>query len=156
MHMNTVEVQRSFDASIDAVWDRYTDHLSWNEWARIGKVRLDRQGTLTPNGVGCVRAISSAGITVFEEILSFDRPRRMTYRLIKGGMPIKDHLGEVIFEPQGRGTLVTWRCQFNSRIPGLGGLFRVIITKIFSDTLRRLSQTRFVQEHPEKRASDRV
>jgi len=33
--------------------------------------------------------------------------------VVKGGIPIKDHMGEVLFEPHERGTLVTWRCQFD-------------------------------------------
>ena len=62
-------------------------------------------------------------------MLSFDAPHRMTYRIVRGGLPISDHLGDVVFEPRDGGTRVTWRCQFNSRIPGLGGLFRVVITR---------------------------
>jgi uncharacterized protein YndB with AHSA1/START domain len=135
-----VEVKQHIEAPVERVWDRYTDHVSWSEWAGMGKVRLERQGTPAPNGVGCVRVISSAGVGVHEEVLSFDRPRRMTYRVVKGGVPIRDHLGEVVFEPDGTGTLVTWRCQFNSRIPGLGGLFQALVTRMFRNALRALAR----------------
>jgi uncharacterized protein YndB with AHSA1/START domain len=138
--MRRVEVHQRIAAPVESVWDRYTDHVSWNEWAGMGKVRLEREGTPAPNGVGCMRVISSAGVGVYEEILSFDRPRRMTYRVVKGGIPIKDHLGEVVFEPDGHGTLVTWRCQFDSRIPGLGGLFQALITRLFRNALRGLAR----------------
>lgn len=138
--MNTVEVQQVVSAPVEVVWKRYTDHRSWTEWAGMGTVRLEREGTPPPNGAGCVRAISNSGITAFEEVLSFDAPRRMTYRLIKGGIPITDHLGEVAFDPHPDGTLITWRCRFNSRIPGLGGLFRLLITHLFRRALRGLSR----------------
>jgi len=135
-----VEVQQVFAAPIETVWDRYTDHVSWTEWAGLGRVRLDREGVPTPNGVGCVREFSSFGAKVYEEVLTFDRPRRMTYRIVRGGLPIRAHLGEVLFEPRDGGTLVTWRCQFESRIPGLGGVFRAFITRLFRNALQALAR----------------
>lgn len=138
--MQHVEVQQLIGAPVQRVWDQYTDHVSWTDWAGLGRVRLEREGVPTPNGVGCVRAISSVGVSVYEEVLSFDPPRRMTYRIVRGGLPIKDHFGEVVFEPREGGTLVTWRCQFDSRIPGLGGVFRAVITRLFRNGLRGLAQ----------------
>jgi uncharacterized protein YndB with AHSA1/START domain len=136
--MQNVEVTRVIEGPIEAVWNRYTDHVSWTDWAGIGKVTLDRKGDPPPNGVGCVRVISSAGVKVSEEVLTFEPPHRMTYRIVRGGLPLKDHLGEVTFAPQEKGTLVTWRCRFDSRIPGLGGLFRVFITRLFRHALEGL------------------
>ena len=138
--MQQVEVQQQFAAPVQTVWDRYTDHVSWTDWAGLGRVRLERTGVPAPNGVGCVREISSMGVKVYEEVLSFDVPRRMTYRIVRGGLPISDHLGEVMFEPRDGGTLVTWRCRFESRIPGLGGVFKAFITRLFRNALRNLSQ----------------
>lgn len=138
--MQHVEVTRVFDAPRQAVWDQYTDHVSWTEWAGLGTVRLDRQGRPSPNGVGCVRVISNAGVKVYEEVLTFDPPRRMTYRVVKGGIPITNHRGEVVLEPHVRGTLVTWRCQFDSKIPGLGGAFRLLVTRLFRNALAGLSR----------------
>ena len=127
------------------MWDVYTDHVSWADWGRIGKVRLEREGTPAPNGVGCMRVISSGGISVYEEVMEFEPPRRMTYRVVRGGLPIKNHLGEVLFEEHGRATLVTWRCRFESRIPGLGFLSRAIINKVFRDVLAALGRYPFAQ-----------
>lgn len=138
--MQKFEVQQVIDAPVQVVWDRYTDHASWTEWAGLGQVRLVREGAPLRNGVGCVRAISNGPLTVYEEVVSFDPPRRMTYRLVRGPVPMKDHFGEVLFEPNGHGTLVTWRCQFNSAIPGLGGLFRVLIARMFRSTLAKLAR----------------
>jgi uncharacterized protein YndB with AHSA1/START domain len=138
--MQRVEVQQHFAAPIETVWARYTDHVSWTDWAGLGRVRLAREGIPAPNGVGCVREFSSFGVTVSEEVLTFDPPRRMTYRIVRGGLPISDHLGEVLFEPNGGGTLVTWRCQFRSRVPGLGGVFRAFITRLFRNALHKLSR----------------
>lgn len=143
--MHHVEARRRIAAPRGAVWEVYTDHRSWTDWARLGTVRLEKEGVPAPNGVGCVRVITSGGISVHEEILSFEPPHRMTYRLERGGIPIKNHLGEVVFEDDGAGTLVTWRCRFDSRIPGLGFLWKAIITKVFRDTLAALEHYPFAR-----------
>ena len=139
--MQHVEVVKIINAPLQKVWDRYTDHVSWTQWAGIGKVRLAKQGVPPPNGVGCVRVITSAGVGVHEEVLTFDVPRRMTYRVIKGAVPMKDHLGEVEFEAQGDATRIVWRCKFESTIPGLGGLFRLFITRLFRNALNGLERS---------------
>ena len=138
-----VEERKRVGAPRRQVWDLYTDHVSWAEWAGLGAVRLARRGVPDPNGVGCVRVISSFGVSVHEEVLSFDAPCSMTYRVLQGGLPIKNHLGEVRFEEDGDATLVIWRCRFDSKIPGLGVLWRAIITRVFRDTLTALARQRF-------------
>jgi hypothetical protein len=129
----------------DEVWRVYTDHVSWTDWAGIGKVRLEREGQPPPNGVGCVRVISSFVVSVYEEILSFDAPTRMTYRIVRGGLPIRNHRGQVDFEADGDATNVTWRCEFESKIPGLGPLWKAIVTKVFRDTLAGLARYPFAR-----------
>lgn len=137
--MENVEVVKTIEAPLEQVWSRYTDHASWTRWAGLGKVRLAKEGVPPPNGVGCVRVFTASGL--HEEVTRFDAPRRMTYRIVKGIVPIKDHLGDVTFEADGNGTRIVWRCQFNSRIPGLGGLFRRFITGIFRRGLDGLEKT---------------
>ena len=142
--MQHVEVVRTINAPVQAVWDRYTDHVSWSEWAGFGTVRLEREGRPPPNGVGCVRVFSNAGLkVVYEEVISFEPPRRMTYRIVRGPVPVKDHRGEVLFEPSDGGTRITWRCQFDSKVPGLGKLFRRIITRMFRNALEGLAREKF-------------
>jgi uncharacterized protein YndB with AHSA1/START domain len=137
--MQHVEVSQYVPAPPDAVWARYTDHRSWTDWAKVGTVTLEREGMPAPNGVGCVRVISAGGTRSYEEVLAFEPPHRMTYTLRKGTAPLRDHLGEVIFTPEGAGTRVTWRCRFESRIPGLGPIMRFGISRLFATILRRLA-----------------
>lgn len=139
--MQHVEVRKLIQAPLENVWDRYTDHVSWTRWAGLGNCRLEREGVPAPNGVGAVRAFSRFGITaVHEEVILFEPPRRMVYRIVRGGGPIGDHEGEVLFEPRDGGTLVTWRCRFNSKIPGLGSLIRAGITRVFGAALAGLAK----------------
>jgi uncharacterized protein YndB with AHSA1/START domain len=138
-----VEVRRRIAGEPQAVFDAYTDHVSWSEWAGVGPARLAREGVPAPNGVGCVRVLGSGLTAVHEEVLCFEPPKRMTYKIVKGFAVIRDHFGEVEFEPYGGGTLVTWRCRFASRVPGLGGVLRRAVTRLFTKALEGLAEQRF-------------
>lgn len=135
-----VDVQHDYAAPPEAVWRIYTDHARWSEWAGTPGSHLVVEGSPDENGVGCVRGF--AGRTR-EEILSFDPPKRMTYTVIGGLMPIRNHFGEVTLEPHAGGTRLRWRCRFDSRIPGLGGLFRRVITRVFTGALEGLERRGF-------------
>jgi uncharacterized protein YndB with AHSA1/START domain len=141
--MQHVEVTRRFRAPVGDVWDRYTDHADWKHWAGFTNSWLEEEGTPERNGIGCVRGFGSNGVNVFEEVVEWDPKRRFAYKIVRGGLPMKDHYGEVMFAADGDGTLVTWRCRFNSKIPGLGGLMRLFITRIFRNGLDGLARKYF-------------
>ena len=141
--MQRVEVSRRFRASPQDVWEVYTDHASWEQWAGVGRSRLASPGAPDPNGVGAVRHLGPAGFAAVEEVLEFEPPKRMTYRVVKGGLPMKNHLGEVRLEPDGEGTRVVWTCRFESRIPLLGGPMRAVVTRVFRGALEGLAKHHF-------------
>ncbi len=141
--MQQVEVTRHFDAPPEAVWRVYTDHAGWSAWAGFQRSWLEREGSPDPNGTGAVRGFGSGPVRVFEEVLEFEPPKRMTYRIVRGGLPMKNHLGEVRFEPTAGGTRVTWRCRFDSRVPGLGGLQRRLVQRVFRNALDGLARHAF-------------
>jgi uncharacterized protein YndB with AHSA1/START domain len=141
--MQRVEVTRRFAAPPQAVWDVYTDHAGWEEWAGVGRSRLSSQGQPERNGVGAVRALGPGPLAAYEEVLEFEPPKRMTYRVLHGGIPVRNHLGEVRFEPDGDGTRVVWTCRFESRVPLMGGVFRRIVTRVFRQALDGLAKHAF-------------
>ena len=74
---------------------------------------------------------------VAEEVTVFEPPTRMKYRVLRGGGPIRNHDGEVLFVAVPGGTQVTWRVEFEPTIPGLGplskqacGPFRALLTRM--------------------------
>ncbi len=85
--MQHVAAERFYDAPRQRVWDVYTDHRSWTDWAGIGRVTLEPPGDPDENGVGCVRVIRSGGVAAHEEVVEFQPPERMTYRVVRGGLP---------------------------------------------------------------------
>lgn len=137
--MQQVEVTRTVPAPPARAWEIYTDHAGWKRWSGLRRSSLETQGARDRNGTGAVRCLGSYGFCAWEEILEFEPPVRMTYRLVQGGLPLRNHLGEVLFEPEDGGTRVTWRCRFDSRVPGLGGLMRWYITGFFRTTLDRFA-----------------
>ncbi|MBW2267258.1 MAG: SDR family NAD(P)-dependent oxidoreductase [Deltaproteobacteria bacterium] len=134
-----VEVVHRYDASVQEVWDAYTDHARWREWAGTPGSRLLCEGEKERNGVGAVRGFVGG---VREEIRGFDPPKRMTYA-VTAGMPMRNHAGEVCFEADGTGTKLTWRCEFECRIPGFGGALRRGVEVMFERALRGLERQRF-------------
>ena len=138
-----IEIERKFCAPPQEVWDVYTDHAGWSAWAGFQKSWLEVAGSPDRNGAGAVRGFSSGGVRVFEEVIEFEPPKRMTYRVVRGAGPMKDHLGEVVFEPDGAGTRVIWRCRVDSKVPGLGPLMRFFVTWPFRRALDGLERHSF-------------
>ena len=141
--MQHVRAERRYPASPQAVWDVYTDHAGWKEWAGMPSSVVTRPGAPDPNGSGCIRQLGAGPSQALEEVLDFEPPKRMTYRVVGGPMPIRDHLGEVLFEPDGDGTRIVWTCRFESTVPGLGWPLRLGITAFFRMALRGLARVHF-------------
>jgi uncharacterized protein YndB with AHSA1/START domain len=138
--MIRVEVQRRLPASPERVWDVYTDWVGWTDWARLGRVRLARAGEDERNGVGAVRAINNFGFEVAEEIVDFQPVESLRYRVIGGRIPMRDHEGEVVLEPESGGTRMTWRCRFQPTLPLVGPAMRAVVAATFAHVMRRLDQ----------------
>jgi uncharacterized protein YndB with AHSA1/START domain len=144
--MRHVEVERLFHHPVDRVFRRYTDHVGWSDWAGLGRVRLTREGSPDRDGVGAVRAFSTAPtlreeVTVFEPpVPGSSAPARMEYRVLPGIVPMDDHHGEAIFTPEGSSTRLTWRVTFRPRIRGLGWIIERGLGLLFPRMLASLER----------------
>ena len=138
--MIQVVVQRTFAAPPERVWARYTDHASWSQWAGFGPATVVRPGVPAPNGVGAVRRVGPGPFAAEEEVVAFEAPRRMAYRLVGGAAPIRDHLGEVEFHPDGAGTRVVWRVRCAPTVPGTGRVVAAALRFIFTRVLAGLAR----------------
>ena len=135
--MQHVEVNHRYDAAPQVVWDVYSDHGSWSEWSGFPGSKLVRPGERDRNGTGAVRAFAGG---VREEVLDFEPPKRMTYTVVGGPFPIKNHIGEVSLEPDGDGTRLVWRCHFEPKIPLTGRLLQYFVAQSFRRALAGLAK----------------
>jgi hypothetical protein len=83
---------------------------------------MERTGTPHPNGVGAVRVFDSGPMKVREEVVEFDPPTRMVYRLASG-LPVRDYRSEMKLDEEDGVTVLTWSSTFTPRIPLTGGAF---------------------------------
>ncbi|MGH7894408.1 MAG: SRPBCC family protein [Candidatus Binatia bacterium] len=108
--MPEVFMQQRFGAGPERVFDAMTDHAGFGRWMKAD-IWVERQGTPPPNGLGAVRVVTARGLTVREEIVRWEAPQAMDYRVIAGA-PFRDHLGEIRLVPDGDGTRVDYRIRF--------------------------------------------
>lgn len=124
--MQEIEIEREVAAAPERVFEALTDHEGLVHWSDVREVVLRHPGDPHPNGVGAIRVIRARGVAVEEEILVYDPPKRMEWR-VTAGLPLRDHHGVVVLEPGGEGTRLRWSVRFRARIPGTGALLRRIV-----------------------------
>jgi len=110
--MIEVEIHQHFSAPPATVFGAVTDHKRLEDWQKGTRVTLEKTGVPPPNGLGAVRRISGGPLHIYEEVVRWDEPHQMDYRLVRG-LPLRDHLGEIRFRstPEG-GTLVEYRIRY--------------------------------------------
>jgi uncharacterized protein YndB with AHSA1/START domain len=108
--MHEITMQQLFGASPDRVFEAMTDHVAFGRWMNAD-ISVERPGEPAPNGLGAVRVVRARGTTVREEVVRWEPPRLMAYRVI-GGAPLRNHLGEIRVTPQDAGARVDYRIRF--------------------------------------------
>lgn len=134
-----IELTQHVAAPPARVFEVYTDHVGWTRWAGVKEVVLRQKGDPPPNGLGAIRVIRARGMAIEEEVTAFEPPTRMAYRLV-AGVPVRDHAGEVRFEPDGSGTRVTWSVRFRPLVPGTGWLVKAMLERGLRDVLSHLAK----------------
>lgn len=135
--MFEVRVQAEIAAPIDVVWSVYTDYPGWTEWAGVREVVVRRRGEPPPNGIGASCVMRARGVAVEEEIIGFEPPRRLRYRLV-AGLPFRSYEGEVVLSELGENTRLSWQVHFEPRVPGTGGLMAKFLRTELEQVLERL------------------
>ena len=74
-----------------------------------------------------------------EQIVEYEPPRHLAYTLVSG-MPVNEYRADVVLEPDGAGTVITWEGRFQPRIPGTGRLFAAFFRYVVSGFARRLGE----------------
>lgn len=142
--MIKVETQATFPIPIEKLWSIYTDHANWKQWTFMTTTYLDKEGAEEKNGVGAIRVFGNAKAHAYEEVTLFKPHQRMEYKVIKGGLPFKNHHGIVEFSsdeanPNSQSSIY-WYCTFDPKIPGTGWLLKRITQFVFDSSLKGLQK----------------
>ncbi len=138
--MEAIEAHARSAAGREAVWRVIADAPGWSRWGDWQKAELEREGNPPPGGVGAVKALTRRPVVSREEVTVFEPPARFGYRLLSG-LPLRGYEASItLAEAPGGGTDITWRSQFEPKIPGTGGLFRRSLGRFIQDAAERLAR----------------
>jgi uncharacterized protein YndB with AHSA1/START domain len=119
--MFSISVERIIDKPIAEVFQILSEHANYAQFKGVDKSSLIKKGHSEINGLGAVREIQAGGATLHEEIVAFERPYLLGYKIIYSKpLPYLHELGEVkLTEVEGK-THVHWRSRGHINIPLLG------------------------------------
>ena len=133
-----VEARAGSGAPRETVWEVLADVPRWAEWGPWRSTAFEREGTPAPGGVGAVRLLKQFPVTVREEIVEFEPPGRMAYRLLSW-TPMHHYRAVISLSDTEEGSEIHWRSEYQAR-PGIGGLLRSQLQKVFEEVTRSLAR----------------
>ncbi len=115
--MRTVKLERTIRAPLTDVFEWLTDVTNYQRVPIIRRVTLVRPGNLVEHGVGAVRLLVTPLVRVTEEIVEYDPPRLIRYKVLSAYPPMRYQDGCVEFKETTRGTRVRWTSHFEVSAP---------------------------------------
>jgi uncharacterized protein YndB with AHSA1/START domain len=143
--MQTARMAITFDVPIELVWEVLTDYAGYARFPGVAAARVLKPGHEQPAGVGAIREVEQAGSVFIEEIVEFEPPRMLAYKIVSSRpIPIAHEIGRVRLTPRGGRTELEWETTAALDVPLIGSLFaypmRLIIQRSFGHILRWLKQ----------------
>lgn len=117
--MASFSFERQVAAPPETVFEVFTDHRGYADITRLRRAELEKEGDPDPNGTGAIRALHLLGPPMREEVLTYEPPRRFSYRVLSG-LPVRDHVGTVELDQADGGTKVTYAVRLIPTVPVLG------------------------------------
>ncbi|MEI7858735.1 MAG: SRPBCC family protein [Acidimicrobiales bacterium] len=122
----TYKVTAESVAPVAVVWPLLAEARRWSEWSFLTATGLERDGTPEPDGVGAVRRFARFGIGSREEVVAWDPPTHLAYRILTG-FPVRNYRSDITLEPQAGGTRIEWTGSFDPKWPGTGRLLSAFL-----------------------------
>lgn len=122
--MFAISVERIISKPIAQVFAILTDHANYQQFRAVDQSRLLQKGEEAPNGLGAVREIMASGAVLHEEIVAYEPPVLMGYKIIYSKpLPYDHQFGELRLQSVGDKTHVRWQSRGRIKVPLLGPLW---------------------------------
>jgi len=142
MGKQQIEIEQSFNAPIETIFNIMTDHESFGKViSTVVKRVVDSSGP-NKNGVGSVRRISAFPFPSFEEtVVTFKPYQLMEYKVSKGS-PIKNHKGRMEFFDESKKTRLYYTIEFDPKLlfALFGTFIKGAIDKPIRSGIKRLAE----------------
>ena len=127
--MHTFSSSTAIVAPQEVAWEVMTDHELYARWVPRSQVYLETEGSPERNGVGAVRVFRIGPVGTYEEITAFEPPNRMTYRVLKVPLPVRNLRSELVLVGGEDGATcdLHWDSWFEPIIPFTGGVLRQVL-----------------------------
>ncbi len=136
MAQRTLSFLARYPVPPEILWGVVTDHEGMGRWLPANVKVI----TATPDGVGTVRRVGVGPLSIDEEIVVLEPPRRMVYRIVRG-LPLRYHRGEVRVAPFGDGgSELAWDITIASQIPYFAQVLARALNRSINQGLRKLGQ----------------
>ncbi|WP_067886395.1 SRPBCC family protein [Nocardia vaccinii] len=115
--MRTVKLERTIRAPLADVFEWLTDATNFQRVPIIRRVTLVRPGDLVEHGVGAVRLLVTPLVRVTEEIVEYEPPRLIRYKLLSSYPPMRVQDGCLEFKETEGGAWIRWTAHFEVAAP---------------------------------------
>lgn len=139
--MRTVTLERTISAPAADVFDWLTDATNYQRVPVILRVMLVRPGHIAEHGVGAVRLLVTPFVRVTEEIVEYDPPRMMRYKLLTSYPTLRYQDGMMTFREVAGGTRVRWRSEFEVAAPRFADLWTLALAPLVVLGIRNVMAT---------------
>lgn len=134
--MATFTLSSTAAAPVEIVFDVLADHRGYAKITPpLRSSTLEREGSPDPNGVGAVRVLSLLGPPIREEIVEFERPRRLAYRALSG-VPARSHGGRIELNPHGSDTRIEWHLESTPKLSFLEPVWPAVMRPVIGQLLK--------------------
>ena len=139
MSQYQVRVTRDFSMPVEDVYAVLSDHNRLGRVLGVPVKRVRDAAGDDVNGVGSVRQVGFGPLGIEETVTAATPNRSISYRISKGGAPLKNHRGELSFSKTAEGTRLQWAIDFDSMVPVAGAVVKLILTVAINRGLGRIS-----------------
>jgi len=143
--METIEVDMHIDAPIEKVWELFTDYEGYTDIKEVSSSKILQEGHDERSVVGAVREVRLQVMKFVEDIVTFEPPSCLEYRVKKPTMPIRHEIGRMEFTPSNGGTDIYWTSRFEFPIPLVGKRLEPLLcrrmNKTFTSCLEQAKET---------------